>query len=130
LNARSNPRVGHSRASTVDWDAVGRAYYTGTETIDAICAKFGVGYGDLLAHGATSHWLLRRPTRPHPDDLGDLASALAHEMFSVKLAERPRRFVAAMAALGARPEDIADILQIGMTDLQAEFAKQLAGTRA
>jgi hypothetical protein len=119
------------RVSTVDWDAVGRAYYAGTETIEAICKKFGVGYGDLLAHAASSHWLLRRPTPAHPDDLGDLASALAHEMYSGEDSARKnrKRFVAAMVALGARECDIAEVLQMDMPTLKLNFAEQLAGTR-
>jgi hypothetical protein len=118
------------RTSTVDWDAVGRAYYTGNETIEAICNKFGIGYGDLLAHGASSHWLLRRPTRSHPDDLGDLAGALALEMYSPDTSDvQRRRFVAAMVALDARECDIAEVLQMDLPDLKKNFAKQLAGTR-
>jgi hypothetical protein len=62
----------------------------------------------------------------HPDDLGDLASALAHEMFSVDLMDRPRRFVGAMAALGAREIDIAEVLHISLRDLKTEFAKELS----
>ena len=117
------------RVSTVDWDAVGRAYFTGTETLDEICAKFEVTYGDLLAYGANNHWLHHRPTKLHPDDVGDLASALAHEMFSLKVADRAPRFVKAMVALGARETDIAEVLQISVTSLRDEFAKQLSGSR-
>jgi hypothetical protein len=118
------------RVSTVDWDAVGRAYYTGTETIEAICNKFGIGYGDLLAHGTSSHWMLRRPTRSHPDDLGDLAGALAQEIYALDngTANR-RRFVAAMVALNARECDIAEVLGVDVPELKEQFAKQLAGTR-
>jgi hypothetical protein len=120
----------NARVSTVDWDAVGRAYYTGTETIEAICAKFGIGYGDLLAHGTSSHWMLRRPTRSHPDDLGDLAGVLALEMYSRDASDvQRRRFVAAMVALDARECDIAEVLQMDMPELKKNFAKQLAGTR-
>jgi hypothetical protein len=119
------------RVSTVDWDAVGRAYYTGNETIEAICNKFGIGYGDLLAHGANSHWMLRRPSRSHPDDLGDLAGALASEMYSADDGEvQRRRFVAAMVALNARECDIAEVLQMDLADLKKRFPKQLAGTRS
>src|SRR5882762_4560925 len=121
------------RVSTVDWDAVGCAYYTGTETIEAICNKFGIGYGDLLAHGASSHWLLRRPTRSHPDDLGDLAGALALEMFGNddSGAKIRGRFVAAMVALNARETDIAEVLRMDddMPEFKKIFAKQLASTR-
>jgi hypothetical protein len=121
------------RVSTVDWDAVGRAYYTGKETLDVICGKFGIGYGDLLAHAASSHWMQRRPTRSHPDDLGDLAGALALEMFGnddsgMKVRQR---FVAAMVALNAREGDIAEILRMDndMPGFKQQFAKQLSGTR-
>jgi hypothetical protein len=119
------------RVSTVDWGAVGRAYYTGSETIEAICNKFGVGYGDLLAHAAKSHWMLRRPTRSHPDDLGDLAGALALAMYSGddSAKKTQQRFVAAMVALNERECDIAEALQMDLLDLKASFAKQLAGTR-
>ena len=118
------------RVSIVDWDAVGRAYYTGSETIEAICNKFGIGYGDLLAHGASSHWMLRRPTRSHPDDLGDLAGALAKEIYALDngTANR-RRFVAAMVALNARECDIAEVLGVDVPELKEQFAKQLAVTR-
>ena len=114
------------RVSTVDWDAVARAYFVGNQTLDEICASFGVTYGDLLAYGAQHHWLQRRPTRLHPDDVGDLASALAMEMFSVEgVANRAPRFVAAMVALGARETDIAEVLKIGLPTLKAEFSKEL-----
>ena len=89
-----------------------------------------MSYGDLLAYGAQNHWLQRRPTISHPDDVGDLASALAHEMFSVEgVANRAPRFVAAMVSLGARESDIADALRIGLPRLRTEFAKELAGVR-
>jgi hypothetical protein len=114
----------------VDWDAIGRAYFTGTQTLDDICASFGVSYGDLLAYGASNHWLQHRPTKSHPDDVGDLASALANEMFSVvDVANRAPRFVAAMVALGARETDIAEVLRVGVPALRTEFAKQLSGSR-
>jgi hypothetical protein len=114
------------RVSTVDWDAVGRAYFTGRQSLDEICASFGVSHGDLLAYGAQNHWLPRRPIKPHPDDVGDLASALATEMFSVEgVANRAPRFVAAMVALGARETDIAEVLQIGLPALKAEFGREL-----
>ena len=118
------------RVSTVDWDAVGCAYYTGTETIEAICDKFGIGYGDLLAHGASSHWMLRRPTRSHPDDLGDLAGALAKEIYALDNGTANRqRFVAAMVALNARECDIAEVLGVDVPELKEQFAKQLVVTR-
>jgi hypothetical protein len=114
------------RVATIDWNAVGRAYFTGTESLDGILASFGLSHGDLLAHAAQNHWLMRRPTKPHPDDVGDLASALAMEMFSVEgVANRAPRFVAAMVALGAREIDIAEALGIGLPALKAEFSREL-----
>lgn len=118
------------KVADVDWDAVGRAYYTGTEAVQDIVEKFGVSYGDLLAHAAGSRWLLRKPTLSHPDDLGDLAAALAHEMWSTDVNDaQRRRFVAAMVALNAREDDIADVLQMNLDALKRDFAKQLAVTR-
>src|SRR2546429_9274453 len=80
---RPRGSVGPDEARKIDWDAIGRAYFTGSQKLDDICAEFGVTYGDLLAYGAQNHWLQRRPTISHPDDVGDLASALAEAMFSV-----------------------------------------------
>jgi hypothetical protein len=114
------------RVATIDWDAVGRAYFAGHQSLDEICNSFGVTYGDLLAYGAQNYWLQRRPRRPHPDELGDLSSALALQMFSVeRVADRAPRFVAAMVALGARDIDIAEILQVGLSQLKSEFGKEL-----
>jgi hypothetical protein len=128
---RGGVRQGAGRpptVSTVDWDAIGAAYFTGNQPLEEICACFGVTYGDLLAYGAQNHWLQHRPTKPHPDDLGGLASALAHEMFSIEgVANRVPRFVKAMVALGARETDIAEALRIGLPALKAEFAKELSG---
>ena len=118
------------RVSTVDWDAVGRAYYTGTESLDVICAKFGVEYGDLLAYAASNHWLQRRPTKSHPDDLGGLASALALAMWTVELKpDRANRFVAAMVALGEDRIEIAEALKISVDQLSRDFRKELAAAR-
>jgi hypothetical protein len=118
------------RPKAVDWDAVGRAYYTGAETIGDILEKFEVSHGDLLAHAAASNWLLRKPTRSHPDDLGDMAAALALEIWDCDVTDvQRRRFVAAMVALNASEEDIADVLQLNMDVFKKNFAKQLAGTR-
>jgi hypothetical protein len=59
-------------------------------------------------------------------DVGDLASALALEMFSVeRAADRAPRFVAAMVALGAGETDIAEVLQIGLPALKAEISREL-----
>jgi hypothetical protein len=115
------------RVATIDWDAVARAYHTGSESLDDILASFDLSHGDLLAYAASHHWLQRRPRgQQHPDDLGDLASALAHEMFSVEgVANRAPRFVAAMVALGARDIDIAEALQIGLPALKVEFSREL-----
>lgn len=118
------------RVSTVDWDAVGRAYYTGTESLDDICSSHGVTYGDLLAYGATNNWLQRRPTRAHPDDLGGLASALALAMWSIELKpDRASRFVAAMTILGEDEIDIAEALKISVDQLARDFRKELAAAR-
>ncbi|MBR1151931.1 hypothetical protein [Bradyrhizobium sp. JYMT SZCCT0428] len=113
--------------ATVDWNAVGRAYFTGSAPLDEILSSFDLSHGDLLAFAATNHWMIQRPTKPHPDDLGNLASALAMEMFSVDgVANRAPRFVAAMTALGARDVDIAEALQIGLPALRAEFGRELS----
>lgn len=129
---RGGPRDGAGRrpkVATVDWDDLARAYYTGNESLDDILAKFGVKYADLLAYVANNNWLQRRPTKRHPDDLGSLASALAMEIFYSPIEERPRRFVAAMVALGARLEDIGEALQIQTPELKERFKKELAGAR-
>jgi hypothetical protein len=119
-----------SAAASVDWDELGRAYFTGTQSLDGILARFGVSYGDLLAHGAASHWMQRRPTRAHPDDLGSLASALAIAMWEVDhTAGRARRFVAAMVALGEHEIEIAQALNIPVEVLRREFGKELAAAR-
>lgn len=111
----------------MNWDLVANAYFTGDASLEAILASFDLSYADLLAFAAKNHWMLQRPKKPHPDDLGNLASALAMEMFGIeKLADRPRRFVAAMTVLGARPIDIAEVLQVDLVALQAEFGKELA----
>jgi hypothetical protein len=92
--------------------------------------RFGLRYGDLLAYAASNHWV-RGPVKRHAEDLGDLASALALQMFgSSPLRDRSKRFVAAMVALGAQLSDIADPLQVSEDDLKREFARELAGTRA
>jgi hypothetical protein len=112
----------------VDWDAVGRAYFSGTATVDDICASFGLGYGDLLAYAANRKWCRPSP-KPHPDDIGELGSALAFAMFSVKTANRIRCFVAAMAKLETNVSEIADVLQVSTSALRAEFPKELADVR-
>jgi hypothetical protein len=126
---RGGARKGSGRqpnAAKVDWEAVGRAYFSGTKTVDDICAQFGVKYGDLLAYAASRKWCRPSPRR-HPDDIGELGSALAFTMFSVSPANRTRCFVAAMAKLGAETSEIADVLQASELDLRAEFAKELRG---
>jgi hypothetical protein len=128
---RGGARKGAGRrpdVAGVDWDAVARAYFTGSQTLDDICTEFGVSYGDLLAYGANNHWLQRRPTISRPDDVGDLASALAGAMFSIDGAgNRARCFVAAMVKLEATVSDIADVLRVSQSSLRADFAKELAG---
>jgi hypothetical protein len=125
---RGGTRPGAGRPpKPVNWDAVGRAYYTGTANLDDVCAEHGVTYGDLLAYGANNNWLQRRPTKAHPDDLGGLASALALAMWSVELKpDRASRFVAAMTILGERDIDIAEALNISVEQLKREFRKELA----
>ncbi|MBR1154510.1 hypothetical protein JQ575_28340 [Bradyrhizobium sp. JYMT SZCCT0428] len=111
--------------ATIDWNQVGLSYFKGSESLDDILASFNLSHGDLLAYAASNHWM-RRPNKPHPDDLGDLASALAMEMFSIeKVADRGSRFVSAMVALGARDADIAEALKISLPALKAEFSKEL-----
>jgi hypothetical protein len=126
---RGGVRKGAGRLPDVaktDWDAVGRAYYTGTEGLEAICNKFGIGYGDLLVHSASAHWMQRRPTRAHPDDLGSLANYLALAMYSAdQTPDRARRFVAAMVALDENEIEIADALNVAFETLRREFKKEL-----
>jgi hypothetical protein len=129
---RGGPREGAGRrpkVATVDWEAVAKAYYVGSDSLDDLLAKFGLKYADLLAYGADHHWMQRRPKRRHPDDLGDLAGALAEQLCWVDIDDRQRRFVAAMAALGARTVDIAEVLQCGEPELKDQFKKELAGAR-
>jgi hypothetical protein len=127
---RGGVRKGSGRrpdVAKVDWEALGRAYFSGKDTIEDICASFGVGYGDLLAYAAGHHWLLRPSPHRHPEDPGDLGSALALEMYSVDVNSRGPRFVAAMVMLGAREVDIAAPLNIPVEQLRAQFAKELRG---
>jgi hypothetical protein len=62
-----------SKAAKADWDAIARAYFRGSETIEDICEKFGVSYGDLLSYAAANHWVTPRPVGQHLEDLGDMA---------------------------------------------------------
>jgi hypothetical protein len=115
----------------VDWDAVARDYFTGNESIDEICERHGVGHGDLLAYAASRDWTPRRPTRPHPDDLGTLASALALAMFSVRGAEHRRRcFVAAMTSLDAKVGEVAEVLGLSEANVRKEFSRELGVRRS
>jgi len=122
------------KAAKVDWDAVGRAYFTSDKPIEDICRSFGIDYGDLLTHATSAHWVLNRPsTKPsdaqHPADLGGCASALALAMFSNdSVSTRARRFVAAMACLGEHKSDIAAALEISERQLLEEFKKEVAIT--
>jgi hypothetical protein len=128
---RGGVRKGAGRqpnAAKIDWDAVGRAYFSGAATVDNICASFGLGYGDLLAYAASRKWCRPSP-KAHPDDIGELSSALAFAMFSVKPANRIRCFVAAMAKLETDMSEIADVLQVSKSELRADFAKELADVR-
>jgi hypothetical protein len=127
--ARNGSSGRRPNAAEADWEAVGRAYFTGTDTIEDICSSFGLTYGDLLAHAAGRHWIRPSP-KPHPDDIGELASALALAMFSVDgVSNRARCFVAAMVKLEATVADIADVLRVSKSSLQADFARELDGVR-
>jgi hypothetical protein len=127
---RGGARPGAGRPSKkVDWDTVARAYFTGAMSVEDACKSFGLSYGDLLAYATSHHWC-RPSSRPHPDDLGDLASALARHMFSIDGAtKRLRCFVSAMVHLEARVADIAEVMSISESALRAEFSKELAGAR-
>ena len=126
---RGGIRKGSGRrpaAAKVDWEALGRAYFSGKDTVEDICASFGVGYGDLLSYAVNNHWV-HPSSKRHPEDPGDLGSALALEMYSVDVNNRGPRFVAAMVMLGAREVDIAEPLNIPVEQLRAQFAKELRG---
>jgi hypothetical protein len=123
-----------SKAAKADWDAIARVYFAGTDdSIEKICRTFGVSYGDLLAYAAANQWVPPRATgRRNPDDLGDMASALAWALIDEReesTAHRTRRFVGAMVKLEATAEHIADVLHVSENALRAEFPKDLAGVR-
>lgn len=116
----------------VDWDAIARAYFAGTDPIEKICETFGVSYGDLLAYAAHNHWVTPRPVGQHFEDLGDMASALAWALLDETnelIAHRTRRFVGAMVKLEVRAGDIADVLHVSEEALRSEFPKELVGVR-
>ena len=121
------------RAAKADWDAIARVYFAGTDTVDKICQTFGVSFGDLLAYAAANHWVPPRAGgRRNPEDLGDMASALAWALIDERdesIAHRTRRFVGAMVKLEVSAEDIADVLHVSEKALRAEFPKELAGVR-
>ena len=125
---RGGARKGAGRkpsAAKVDWNEVGRAYFSGSKSVGEICESFGVDFGDLLAYGAANHWV-RPSTKPHPDEIGDMGSALALQMFSIDgVNKRARCFVAAMVRLEARPQDIAEVLGVSEDSLRAEFPREL-----
>jgi hypothetical protein len=125
---RGGVRKGAGRKSAeakVDWDAVARAYFTGTETHDDLLERFGVSPGALLAYAATRQWIWR-PERRHVDDVGEMASELAVRMWEIDgVTNRAKRFVAAMTALGVEPEHIAPSLGISERSLKADFAREL-----
>jgi hypothetical protein len=127
---RGGVRKGSGRRpaiAKVDWEALGRAYFSGKDTIENVCRSFGVTYGELLAYAVGHHWVLHPSPSRHPDDPGDLGSALAIEMYSVDVNNRARRFVAAMVKLGADEADIADPLNIPVETLRRQFARELHG---
>jgi len=132
---RGGARKGAGRrpdAAKANWDAIARAFFAGSDTIDKICEKFGTSYGELLAYAAQNHWVTPRPAGQHLGDLGDMASALAWALLDERdetVANRTRRFVAAMVALRVRAYDIADVLRVSERSLRAEFANELAGAR-
>lgn len=134
---RGGARKGAGRrpdVAKVDWDAVARDYFAGSGaiTVEEICEKFGVDYGDLLAYAAHNHWVTPRPAGRHLEDLGDMASALAFALTdqrSETVSNRSRRFVKAMVSLEVRVGHIADILHVSAESLRAEFPKELAGVR-
>jgi hypothetical protein len=133
---RGGARKGAGRlpnAAKVDWDAIARVYFAGTDTADKICQTFGVSYGDLLAYAAANHWVPPRAGgRRNPEDLGDMASALAWALIDERdesIANRTRRFVGAMVKLEVRVSEIADVLHVSEDSLRAEFPKELAGAR-
>jgi hypothetical protein len=123
-----------SRAAQADWDAIARVYFAGTDnSIEKICQTFGVSYGDLLAYAAANNWVPPQAGgRRNPEDLGDMASALAWALIDERdesIAHRTRRFVGAMVKLEVSAEDIAHVLHISEKALRAEFPKELAGVR-
>lgn len=127
---RGGARKGAGRkrkSATTDWNEIGRAYFVGREHAHVICAKFNVSHADLLAYAAARGWIWPSPDG-HPDDFGELGSALAVAMFDVNggVQERARCFVRAMVALGAGVRDIADALHVTGDALRTEFAKELA----
>jgi hypothetical protein len=132
---RGGARKGAGRrpdVAKVDWDAVARAYFAGTDPIEKICETFGVSYGELLSYAAHNHWVMPRPAGRHLEDLGDMASALAWALLDEKdekVANRTRRFVGAMVKLEVRAGDIADVLHVSEEALRAEFSKELTGVR-
>ena len=70
------------KVAKVDWNVVGRAYFSGRESAPEICGRFNVTFGDLLAYAAARGWIWPSPDG-HPDDMGELGSALAVAMFGV-----------------------------------------------
>jgi hypothetical protein len=127
------PNAGRkSKAAKADWDAIARAYFASSETIEEICGKFGVGYGDLLSYAASNHWVMPRPVGQHFEDLGDMASALAWALLDERdetVTHRTRRFVGAMVKLEVSVKDIADVLRVSEKSLRGEFEKQLSVAR-
>jgi hypothetical protein len=117
------------RSAKADWDAIARVYFAGTDTIEKICQTFSVSYGDLLAYAAANHWVPPRAGgRRNPEDLGDMASALAWALIDERdesITHRTRRFVGAMVKLEASAEDIADVLHVSEKRYEPSFRKNL-----
>lgn len=126
---RGGARKGAGRKRKVaraDWNAVARSYFVGRKHAHEICADHGVSLGDLLAYAAARGWIWPSPDG-HPDDMGELGSALAVAMFGVDgIQRRARLFIAAMLKLEAPICDIAAALHVSEKELRAEFSKELA----
>ncbi|WP_371423289.1 hypothetical protein [Tardiphaga sp.] len=125
---RGGVRKGAGRkpaAAKVDWDAVARDYFTGTEDMEELLERHGLSYGALMAYATANQWI-RRPRKRLDDDIGDMASELAVVFWAIDGAlNRARRFVAAMTALGVSAENIAPHLGISERSLKQDFAREL-----
>jgi DNA-binding NarL/FixJ family response regulator len=110
----------------IDWDAVATRYFKTEDSVRAIARSFGVSDAAVRRHATENGWV-RRPVVDHPEDIGRLASSLALAMISIDgVTNRARRFVAAMAKLGASAEEIADSLEISEKSLRSDFQRELS----